>query len=85
MMQYQSYDQYVVQLQQERAQAEKQRDEARAIARKLYAENEVLKARIDGAIKKLHELMEKYEIPYNIYLDFGDILADNFDQEETHE
>lgn len=63
----------------------KQRDEARAIARKLYAENEVLKARIDGAIKKLHELMEKYEIPYNIYLDFGDILADNFDQEETHE
>lgn len=63
----------------------KQRDEARAIARKLYAENEAMKVRIDGAIKKLHELMEKYEIPYNIYLDFGDILADNFDQEETHE
>ena len=63
----------------------RERDEARAIVRKLYAENEAMKVRIDGAIKKLHELMEKYEIPYNIYLDFGDILEDNFDQEETHE
>ena len=45
MKSYANYEQYVVCLRMELEKAEKQRDEARAIARKLYAENEVLKVK----------------------------------------